>query len=207
MRSDAIAKPVHRVHKNIFQNSRRPWTTSPRSSPSSELRMVSLHKHTTKTVGCCVADLAMVKGGLREVGGSIPEGVTPLVPAIHVLLADRRLDAPHALSFVATCSVVQGKAGRKAERPSAQEGNEAGFLRRTEEKASREAQGGRRRGVEGSKRRRWRWRRYRLWGQGSERAGLDANRPELGPSQADADEGQGEWGSEGAAMRVFRSFD
>ena len=128
LRSDAIAKPVHRVHKNIFQNSRRPWMTSPRSSPSSELRMVSLHKHTTKTVGCCVADLAMVKGGLREVGGSIPEGVTPLVPAIHVLLADRRLDAPHALSFVATCSVVQGKAGRKAERPSAQEGNEAGFL-------------------------------------------------------------------------------
>ena len=82
--------------------------------------MVSLHKQTTKTVGCCVADLAMVKGGLREVGGSIP--------AIHVLLADRRLDAPHALSFVATCSVVQGKAGRKAERSSAQEGNEAGFL-------------------------------------------------------------------------------
>ena len=78
-RSDAIAKPVH---KNIFQNSRRPLRTSLRSSPSSESRMVSLHKQTTKTVGCCVADLAMVKGGLREVGGSIPEGVTPLVHTV-----------------------------------------------------------------------------------------------------------------------------
>ena len=51
-----------------------------------------------------MADLAIMKGGLREVGGSIPEGVTPLVhtvtdPSAHcaAVAIDRALHWPRTL--------------------------------------------------------------------------------------------------------------